>query len=83
MPGEKVAGTTFDGKREVALFPGDLPADPKLALKEAQRGASPLASFPKFRPPRLLEATAAGEMRPAPHIRLDRALEFLIGDWLQ
>jgi uncharacterized protein len=82
MPGETVAGTTFDGKREVALFPGDLPADPKSALDRARRGSNPLASFPRFRPPRLIEPTRAGEIRPAPHIRLDRALDFLIGDWL-
>ena len=83
MPGEKVAGTTFDGRREVALFPGDLPADARLALEQARRGSNPLASFPRFRPPRLIDPTRAGEIRPAPHIRLDRALDFLIGDWLQ
>jgi predicted YcjX-like family ATPase len=83
LPGEKVAGTTFDGAREVALFPGDLPADPGSALAQASRGPGSLASFPRFRPPRLLAATAAGESRPAPHIRLDRVLDFLIGDWLQ
>ena len=39
-------------------------------------------SFPRFRPPRLkLEALADGT--PAlPHIRLDRAMDFLLGDWL-
>jgi predicted YcjX-like family ATPase len=83
LPGERVAGTTFDGRKEVALFPGDLPADPRAALDHAKVGPASLASFPRFRPPRLLEATPAGESRPAPHIRLDRALDFLIGDWLQ
>ena len=39
------------------------------------------ASFPRFRPPRLIEPTRAGEIRPAPHIRLDRALNFLIGGY--
>ncbi len=79
MPGEQVAGQTFDGRREVALFPGDLPEDPAMALDQAQRPAS---VFPRFRPPRLLATTKAGEVPAPPHIRLDRALDFLIGDWL-
>jgi predicted YcjX-like family ATPase len=82
LAGETVAGATFDGRREVALFPGDLPADPRAALDLARQGPASPATFPRFRPPRLLEPTRAGESRPAPHIRLDRALEFLLGDWL-
>jgi predicted YcjX-like family ATPase len=37
--------------------------------------------FVRFRPP-LPQADAAGRAKPLPHIRLDRALEFLIGDAL-
>jgi hypothetical protein len=79
LPGEKLAGSTFDGRREAAVFPGDLPTDPNAAL---DRALPRQASFPRFRPPRLLKTTARGEIPPAPHIRLDRALNFLIGDWL-
>ena len=37
--------------------------------------------FVRFRPPRL-ERTAEGATLSLPHIRLDRALQFLIGDYL-
>jgi predicted YcjX-like family ATPase len=83
MPGEVLAGTTFDGFKEVAVFPGDLPADPKTALQQTAQGSRIFSSFPRFRPPRLASANLAGEIRAAPHIRLDRALDYLIGDWLQ
>ncbi|MCC7252171.1 MAG: YcjX family protein [Hyphomicrobium sp.] len=79
LPGEVVSGTRFDGRREAAIFPGDLPADPAAALS----GAAPFtATFPRFRPPRLLPVQASGEIPAPPHIRLDRALDFLLGDWL-
>lgn len=80
LPGETVAGATFDGRREAAVFPGDLPADPRQVL---DRNLPRRATFPRFRPPRLITATSRGELPPAPHIRLDRALDFLIGDWLE
>jgi len=79
LPGEQLGLQIFDGIIETAIFPGDLPEDPA-ALKS---NASPRAvHFPRFRPPRLkLEALADGT--PAlPHIRLDRAMDFLLGDWL-
>ncbi|AHB48953.1 ATP/GTP-binding protein [Hyphomicrobium nitrativorans NL23] len=79
LPGETVSGERFDGQREVAIFPGDLPEDPAAVLS----GKSMLdTAFPRFRPPRLLPTQASGEMPSPPHIRLDRALDFLIGDWL-
>jgi predicted YcjX-like family ATPase len=87
--GERAAGRVFDGETEVAVFPGDLPADPAAALGIQADGAGALASaaddvdlrFLRFRPPRL-EATAEG-IAALPHIRLDRALQFLIGDKLR
>ncbi len=80
LPGETVDGQVFDGRREAAIFPGDLPEDPSAVLS----GAAPFtATFPRFRPPRLLPVTASGERPAAPHIRLDRALDFLLGDRLQ
>jgi predicted YcjX-like family ATPase len=36
-----------------------------------------------FRPPRIVLAPAAGEAMAWPHIRLDRALQYLLGDYLQ
>jgi len=87
-PGESASGETFDGNTEVATFPGDLPDDPEALFNgEAFRGLSSTPAdkadfrFLRFRPP-VLERDSAGE--PAlPHIRLDRALQFLIGDRLQ
>lgn len=83
MPGEIVAGRTFDGKREAVIFPGDLPADPQDALAHPGRELSgAAATFVRFRPPRLASPIGSSEPAPTPHIRLDRALEYLIGDWL-
>jgi hypothetical protein len=77
--GETIGGQTFDGVAEAAVFPGELPADPN-AIFEGDAIALPEADndwrFVRFRPP----LTRAGE--PAPQIRLDRALQFLIGDRL-
>jgi predicted YcjX-like family ATPase len=87
-PGESANGEMFDGNSEVATFPGDLPADPEALFDGGGfRGLSSAPAdksdfrFLRFRPP-LLERDGEGE--PAlPHIRLDRALQFLIGDRLQ
>ncbi len=83
LPGETVGGVRFDGTREAAVFPGDLPEDPRLALDGgAPTGGARTTEFVRFRPPRLAPPDAGGQMSPAPHIRLDRAFDFLIGDWL-
>jgi predicted YcjX-like family ATPase len=78
--GETIGGESFDGDTDAAVFPGELPEDPKAIFK----GAVPPGSlrFPRFRPPR--PATdAAGRAAVLPHIRLDRAFEFLLGDRLK
>jgi hypothetical protein len=80
LPGERLGDKVFDGRTEAAVFPGDLPSDPAGLLDE--HGAPAAVHFPRFRPPRLQEATAAGEAAMLPHIRLDRALDFLLGDKL-
>jgi len=87
-PGETANGETFDGDTEVATFPGDLPADPEALFNgEGFRGLSSTHAdqsdyrFLRFRPP-LLERDSEGQPT-LPHIRLDRALQFLIGDRLQ
>jgi len=86
---EIAGGATFDGNTEVATFPGDLPDDPEqlFAGEAAFRGLSSASAektdfrFLRFRPPQL---ESQGPEGPAlPHIRLDRALQFLIGDKLQ
>jgi predicted YcjX-like family ATPase len=76
--GEVLDGTLYDGKTEIALFPGDLPAQPEAAF-----GDEPVdLNFLRFLPPRKLERNAEGAP-VLPHIRFDRALDFLIGDWLR
>jgi uncharacterized protein len=83
------AGRRFDGATEVAVFPGELPDDPESVFAPdapSFRGLTAVNAdetdfrFVGFRPPSL---EAAGDGAPAlPHIRLDRALQFLIGDRL-
>ncbi len=67
---EKLGDTVFDGAMEAAIFPGDLPTNPQAALNGELEGQ---LKFLRFRPPIMQGATF-------PHIRLDRALEFLVGD---
>jgi hypothetical protein len=83
LPGERLGSETFDGKREVAVFPGDLPADPKAAMGAG--GGSPIVAgdlrFLRFRPVRVVNGVGSAT-EPLPNIRLDRALDFLLGDHL-
>jgi predicted YcjX-like family ATPase len=89
-PGERASGRQFDGKTEIAVFPGDLPSDVASLLagdaeanRKRTRGGARNDDFHsiRFRPP-ALEQTADG-VPALPHIRLDRALQFLIGDRLR
>lgn len=84
IKGERIGDEVFDGVSEGAIFPGELPEDPRnvfrgdaLALDDEEAEFR----FLKFRPPvaRLGEDKQA---LPLPHIRLDRAMEFLFGDRL-
>jgi predicted YcjX-like family ATPase len=82
--GEIAGGESFDGAAEVASFPGDLPDDPAALFNDAAfRGLTAASAdetdfrFLRFRPP-LPEPNGV----TLPHIRLDRALQFLIGDRL-
>lgn len=78
----------FDGLAEAAVFPGDLPENPSALFDPAHgfNGLSDAAGgdfrFLRFRPPQV-ERNADGLALPLPHIRLDRALEFLLGDRLK
>lgn len=78
--GEMLDGTIYDGKTEIALFPGDLPANPESVFQPGEKPVD--LSFLRFLPPHPLPRDESGEVR-LPHIRFDRALDFLIGDWLK
>lgn len=82
VPYRAVRGRLMDTGKEVAVDPGELPADPAIILSAARHGAEgggwldgDAYNVMKFAPPAL-----RGE--GLPHIRLDRAIEFLIGDKL-
>jgi predicted YcjX-like family ATPase len=84
LGGERLGAQVYDGKTEIAQFPGDLPDDPDALYSGAGfRGLTDTAQdetdfrFLRFRPP------AIAKDEPLPHIRLDRALQFLIGDRLK
>ena len=70
--GEAVGAIHFDGATEAAIFPGELPDKPQAALDGSLAGH---LKFVGFRPPLPRDGAF-------PHIRLDRALEFLLGDRL-
>ena len=70
--GEELGKKVYDGAEEIALFPGDLPEDPQQSLAADQEQFE--TGFLKFRPPELKSGSEF------PHIRLDKALNFLLGD---
>jgi uncharacterized protein len=80
LPGETIGKRHFDGNEEFAIFPGDLPADPEAALRgwKTEQGEM---RFVRFRPPDPTLLPSGG-FAPFPNIRLDRAIETLIGDYL-
>jgi predicted YcjX-like family ATPase len=80
LPGEIIGRHTFNGDEEFAIFPGDLPADPAAALKGWQTEHGEMR-FVRFRPPNPVPLPSGG-FAPFPNIRLDRAIETLIGDRL-
>lgn len=77
-----VRGRLLEDGRSVALYPGSLPEDPQRLLAPAREGAEgwPGAGFGL-----MSFAPAVLALRPGegpPHIRLDRAAAFLLGDRL-
>jgi predicted YcjX-like family ATPase len=78
-PGERLGDVFYDGRTEIALFPGDLPETPDSVF--APDSALAL-NFLRFLPPQKLDRNAEGAVI-LPHIRFDRALDFLVGDWLR
>ncbi len=83
IAGETINGETFDGNRLTGIFPGDLPEKPGALFAGANDGeaVSPI-NIIRFRPPKTEDGNAALDVS-VPHIRLDRALQFLIGDFLR
>ncbi len=89
--GQTVNGELLDGTEEIAIFPGDLPENPDSVFETPEsifqvpesvsEEAAETYRFIRFRPPRV-QRTAEGATLSLPHIRLDRALQFLIGDRL-
>jgi uncharacterized protein len=79
---EAVRGRLLMTGKQAAMYAGELPGDPVRLLSPAREGAATWldAEFG------LMEfAPARVNLRPGegpPHIRLDRAAQFLIGDWL-
>src|SRR5262249_52579689 len=85
LAGERAGVDVFDGDTEVAVFPGDLPDAPDELfangkLKGLRSGSVDEADyrFLRSRPPALTRG--ADGTATLPHIRLDRALQFLLGD---
>ncbi|KQR68769.1 YcjX family protein [Rhizobium sp. Leaf341] len=96
IAGERINGELFDGERKTAIFPGDLPRDPDTLFRKHAEGLAgsgpgperdhgpdhaPEVNFVRFRPPHI-EETGGGLKLSVPHIRLDRAMQFLFGDRL-
>jgi predicted YcjX-like family ATPase len=84
LAGERIGGEVFDGTQEAAIFPGELPADPRSVFRGdalAQPESDADYRFVRFRPP-MLRVDESGRRGLLPHIRLDRALQFLLGDRL-
>ncbi len=87
VAGEIAGSEIFDGTTEIAVFPGDLPENPDSLLGHDAAAAKPAPAatdyrFIRFRPPALEREHDDGGKLTLPHIRLDRALQFLLGDKL-
>lgn len=85
IKGETIGGEIFDGTRKTAIFPGDLPENSDSLFQQPDSSSEatrlPPLNIVRFRPPNLDEA-GSGATLSIPHIRLDRALQFLLGDRL-
>ncbi|TCP60876.1 hypothetical protein EV663_10750 [Rhodovulum bhavnagarense] len=78
-----VRGTLLETGRQAALYPGELPQDPAVLLDPARAGADAWLEADY----NIMHFAPAGlTLRPGegpPHIRLDKAAEFLFGDRLR
>ena len=79
---EAVRGRLLSTGQQAAMYAGELPSDPARLLSPAREGAMGWLdaefSLMGFAPARSTQAPGEGP----PHIRLDRAAQFLIGDML-
>ena len=77
-----VRGRLLSSGKQALMYPGELPTDPARILAPARDGAARWLdadyALMAFAPARSHQAPGMGP----PHIRLDRAAEFLIGDQL-
>lgn len=77
-----VRGMRLDGCGQAAFYPGALPDDPRAILDPARQGAASWLDVDyqnmRFAPARAMLGHGDG----LPHIRLDRAAQFLLGDIL-
>ncbi|MCF6444955.1 YcjX family protein [Nereida sp. MMG025] len=82
-PLDCVRGTLLDTGKQAAFYAGDLPDDPNHLLGPAKAGSDTWLDadyqIMRFAPQPLTLSQGEGP----PHIRLDRAAEFLIGDKLR
>jgi uncharacterized protein len=69
-----VIGLPEESERRIRFFPGIVPVAPPPAGFWGER----FTAFPVFQPPRIKPAAADG----VPHINLDKALDFVLGDVL-
>ncbi|MGV6846855.1 MAG: YcjX family protein, partial [Marinibacterium sp.] len=80
--GSAVRGHLKESGREAAFYPGELPEDPTRLLAPARDGSDKWLDaeygMMAFAPAPLTLKPGKGP----PHIRLDRAAQFLIGDRL-
>jgi len=67
-----IKGVPLDADKPIALFPGEVPVE----IPRPEEWVEGRFNFIEFKPPRLANI----EGRGLPHIRMDRALEFLLGD---
>lgn len=77
-----IRGRRMSDHKSIAFYPGHLPEDPAPLLREARLGAAKwqdIAIEPQAFAPAPLNV---GPHQGLPHIRLDKAIEFLIGDKL-
>ncbi len=86
LKGEVIDGEVFDGETETAIFPGDLPHNVQAIFDQPElsphdRAHEAPIRFVRFRPP-AIKADLDGIHLSLPHIRLDRAMQFLLGDRL-
>ncbi|MCP4699442.1 MAG: YcjX family protein [Gammaproteobacteria bacterium] len=67
-----IKGIPNEGDKPIALFPGEVPVE----IPAPEEWVKERFNFIEFRPPRLTNTQSSG----LPHIRMDRALQFLLGD---